>query len=317
MSDGARGGKARRTPLEAVRWWWETRVRSWWTVRLPAARRRRARASAPGLAFERAGEPLGDTREGGVTAILTVYRRGEYLAAQVEALRAQSVPPEEIWVWCNDGGVPIEDVSALVERVVVSNSNWTFWGRFALAGLVRTEHVALYDDDVLPGPLWHASCLATIAAGHDGILGGSGVLLPLAGGYSSRHKVGWNGHHLDVATEVDLVGHAWFFRKTHLRHLWHESPASWQNGEDIHFSCMALRHGGVRTWVPPHPEGERERWSCRPDFGKRVGRTSAATFKAVGHHAVRDDVVDACRAAGWRIVAERGGANDSADDGTA
>jgi len=303
--NGNGDGKARRTPAAAVRWWWETRVRSWWSVRLPAARRRRASAGAPTLGFTRRGTELGDSIDGGITAILTVYRRGEYLAAQIDALRAQSVPPDEIWVWCNDGDVPLEDVSPLVDRVIVSNSNWKFWGRFAIANLARTEHVGLYDDDVLPGPRWHENCLATIAAGHDGILGGSGVVLPLAGGYSSRHKVGWNGHHLDAPREVDLVGHAWFFRKAHLRFMWAGQPSSWQNGEDIHFSCMAAMHGDVRTWVPPHPEGERELWSCRPDFGKRVGRTSAATFKAAGHHAVLDEMVDACRAAGWRIVAER------------
>ena len=316
-----------------MRWWWDTRVRSWWTVWLPAARRRwrkgapgaatasgvrtgaapetgggaRTAASEGGIvpAFARRGEALGDTRPAGITAILTVYRRGEYLPAQIEALRAQSVPPEEIWVWCNDAGVALEDVSPLVERVVVSNSNWKFWGRFAIANLARTPYVCLFDDDILPESRWLESCLATLAAGHDGILGGSGVVLPLAGGYSSKRKVGWNGHHLDEPAEVDLVGHAWFFAKEHLRFMWCEQPFSWQNGEDIHLSCMALRHGGVRTWVPPHPEGERALWSCRPDFGKRVGRTAAATFKSSGHHSVRDAMVDAYRAAGWRILAER------------
>ena len=299
--------RARRTPLQALRWWWDTRVASWWTVRLPAERRRRERAAdgARTLAFERRGDELGDARDDGVTAILTVYRRGEYLAAQIEALRAQSVPPSEIWVWCNDSDVPLEDVSARVDRVIVSNSNWKFWGRFAMASLARTPYVCLFDDDVLPGPRWLESCLATIGAGHDGILGGSGVVLPLEGGYSSKRKVGWNGHHLDASAEVDLVGHAWFFRKAHLRFMWEEPPFSWQNGEDIHFSCMAWKHGGVATFVPPHPEGERDLWSCRPDFGKRVGRTAAATFKSAGHHSVRDAMVQAYRAAGWRILLER------------
>jgi len=68
---------------------------------------------------------------------------------------------------------------------------------------------------------------------------------------------------------------------------------------------MALKHGGIGTFVPPHPEKDHSLWSCRPDFGKAVGRESSATFKSEGHHNVRDDVVDACRAGGWRIVADK------------
>jgi len=54
----------------------------------------------------------------------------------------------------------------------------------------------------------------------------------------------------------------------------------------------------------PHPSGDESLWSCRPDFGKRVGRTSSATFKSAGHHNVRDEMVDAYRQAGWQIVAD-------------
>ena len=101
---------------------------------------------------------------------------------------------------------------------------------------------------------------------------------------------------------VDLVGHAWFFDKAYLRYIWEEPPLSWENGEDIHFSCMALKHGGIHTYVPAHPSHDESRWSCRPDFGKAVGRTSSATFKSAGHHGVRDEMVDAYRKDGWRIV---------------
>lgn len=303
MSKTERSKRARRTPAEGIRWWWNTRIRSLWTVRLPALIGKRMN-TAPVFAFQRSGTEIGDGRAEGITAILTVYRRGEYLASQVQALRNQSVPPTEIWVWCNDSDVALQDVSELVDRVVVSNSNWKFWGRFALANMVRTPYICLFDDDILPQRNWLKNCLDTYRSGIDGILGGSGVLLPAAGGYSSKHKVGWNGHHYDEATRVDLVGHAWFFRKEHLRFMWHEQPLSWENGEDIHLSCMAWKHAGLGTYVPPHPADDESLWSCRPDFGKRVGRTSSATFKSAGHHSVRDDMVNAYRKNGWRIVAD-------------
>lgn len=261
-------------------------------------------AAATSFGFKQTANDLPPTSEQSVTAILTVYKRGEYLSAQIEALRNQSFPPSEIWVWCNSSDQAIEDFSHLADRVVVSNTNWKFWGRFALANMVRTQYVCLFDDDILPQPNWIKSCIDTIHSGTNGILGGSGVVLPLSGGYSSKHKVGWNGFHHDTPTRVDLVGHAWFFDKSVLRHMWEEPPHSWENGEDIHFSAMALKHGGIPTYVPPHPENDPSVWSCRPDFGKAVGRTSSATFKSGGHHHVRDEVVDGLRANGWQIVAE-------------
>jgi hypothetical protein len=306
MSESKQQGRdrrAKRTPLEGLRWWWNTRIRSLWTVRLPAMLNKHSNA-APTFAFKQSGTEIGDARKEGITAILTVYKRGEYLSAQIDALRQQSIPPTEIWVWCNDSDVPLQDVSELVDRVIVSNSNWKFWGRFALANMVRTPYISLFDDDILPQTNWLKNCLATYATGLDGILGGSGVLLPAEGGYSSKNKVGWNGHHVNEATRVDLVGHAWFFKKEHLKYMWQEQPMSWENGEDIHLSCMAWKHAGIGTYVPPHPANDESLWSCRPDFGKRVGRTSSATFKSAGHHNVRDEMVDTYRKAGWRIVAD-------------
>lgn len=303
--------RPKRGFVYGLKWWWQTRVAAWWTVWLPA-RRRAAHAlveggQSRGLVFRQRAAPLpdGDPGADAITAILTVYKRGHYLADQIEALRNQSCPPREIWVWCNDSEEVARDVSHIVERVIASNSNWKFWGRFSLATMARTPWIALLDDDILPERNWLSNCLATWRGGYPGILGGSGVVLPSQLRYSSRHKVGWNGHHYSHVTEVDLVGHAWFFHRDHLQYLWREPPVSWENGEDIHFSAMALKHGDVHTYVPPHPESDQSLWSCRPDFGKIAGRTSTATHNTTGHHSTRDDVVRSLREGGWRVLAER------------
>jgi hypothetical protein len=144
--------------------------------------------------------------------------------------------------------------------------------------------------------------LQTIDSGHDGILGGSGVLLPTEGGYSSKHKAGWNGNHYDKPVQVDLVGHAWFMNKAYVQYMWREDPVSWDNGEDIHLSYMALKHGGIKTLVPPHPEGDQSLWSCRPDFGKIVGRLNVATYKTKDHKDTRSEIVNAHTADGWKVV---------------
>ena len=90
--------------------------------------------------------------------------------------------------------------------------------------------------------------------------------------------------------------------KAHYRHLWREEPYSWDNGEDIHLSCMALRYGNVKTYVPPHPPDDMRQWSCDPEFGKIAGGGSAATYKRGDHMPIRDGAVHHYRDGGWKIV---------------
>ncbi|WP_109761738.1 glycosyltransferase family 2 protein [Pleionea mediterranea] len=303
--------KQRKTIAQRIKWWWNTRVMGLWRVKLGGASQRKKLASAGTVEFNQKATPMPEAKSSGITVILTAYRRAEYLADQIKALRNQSVPPDEIWVWSNQSEEDLLDVSELADRVVASNTNWLFWGRFALAHLVRTEFVAFFDDDILPQPRWFENCLNTIKAGNDGILGGSGVLLPESGGYSSKQKAGWNGLHSTETQVVDLVGHAWFFRKRHINFMWREEPAFWDNGEDIHLSYMALKHGGVETFVPPHPEHDETLWSCRPDFGKTVGRMKVATYKTKDHRDTRSQIVNRYLADGWQQVWQRVSKSDT------
>ncbi|CAM3649100.1 glycosyltransferase family 2 protein [Rheinheimera salexigens] len=290
---------------QKIRWWWSTRVLGFWRVKVAGKIQRKLAQPADTIVFKQDAKPMPAPKKSGITVILTAYRRAEYLAEQITALRNQTIPPDEIWVWSNRSEEELLDVSELADRVIVANSNFLFWGRFALASLVRTEYVAFFDDDILPQPGWFENCLNTIANGDDGILGGSGVLLPAEGGYASKNKAGWNGLQSTSVTEVDLVGHAWFMRKSYVRYMWIEEPTEWNNGEDIHLSYMALKHGGIKTLVPPHPENNLSIWSCRPDFGKAVGRMKVATYQTQDHRGTRSNIVDKYRADGWKIVAIR------------
>ena len=41
-----------------------------------------------------------------LTVILTAYRRPDLLRGQVEAIRAQSLAPRAIWLWCKAASPP-------------------------------------------------------------------------------------------------------------------------------------------------------------------------------------------------------------------
>ncbi|OFA33421.1 hypothetical protein BAE46_01585 [Glaciecola punicea] len=294
--------KQKKTLSQHIKWWWTTRITGFFKIRIFGYIKDTLASAPDTISFNKDALPMAEPNDEGITVVLTAYLRSQYLVEQIKALQSQTVPPKEIWVWSNRSSDELRDVSDLADRVIVSNSNFLFWGRFSLAAMARTKYVAFFDDDILPQPRWFENCLGTIASGDDGILGGSGVLLPVTGGYSSKHKAGWNGYQFSQAVQVDLVGHAWFMKKEYLKYMWYEEPFSWDNGEDIHLSYMALKHGGIKTIVPPHPSTDMSLWSCRPDYGKIVGRLGVATYKKSNHRSIRSKIVDAHTADGWLVV---------------
>ena len=85
-----------------------------------------------------------------ITVILNAYKRTDYLKEQIEAVRNQSIPPEDIWIWYNkpEDREQIE-LDAPGCKIVQSNHNFKFHGRFALGLLARTSHVAFFDDGII------------------------------------------------------------------------------------------------------------------------------------------------------------------------
>lgn len=166
---------------------------------------------------------------------------------------------------------------------------------------MKTPYIAVFDDDIIPGRKWFENCLTTIDK-VNGILGGSGVILQ-SNAYRPNTKIGWNGIHSSKIEKVDLVGHAWFFRKEWAKYLWYEEPVSWDNGEDIMFSYLSQKHGGIYTFVPPHPEDDMEVWGNSPVHDNNYGVDQHATFlHDEKHFYVRDEICREYISRGWKTI---------------
>lgn len=245
--------------------------------------------------------PTGDSD---ITVILNAYRRPYNLQMQVEAIRNQTNPPKQIWLWVNyhEDNKDFDFSSLGVDRVFHNDFNWKFYGRFAAALLADTEYVALYDDDTIPGTRWHENCLNTMST-HQGILGSAGVILKGIR-YIQHDRCGWPTQNTEV-TEVDLVGHSWFFKREWLKYLWLEKPTTWDNGEDIQFAFMAKINGGIPTYCPPHPPDDKSLHGSV--LGNELGIDSKATSNnhAVSHQQFfneRDVCVQTGLRKGWETV---------------
>ena len=240
-----------------------------------------------------------------VTVILNGYRRPEYLDSQLHAIHNQSVKPDEVWLWHNHEESQygaFDKHYKNFDAVVKSSRNFKFHGRFALGLLARTEYVAFFDDDTIPGARWLENC--TIH--HEkipGILGGVGIVLR-SSTYGDHDRVGWPLPSKDIAY-CDLVGHAWFLKRENLKYLWSVPPISLDNGEDIQLSLFAKKHGGLPTYCPPHPPEDKSMWSSLAPW--ELGNDSRACSNASNPDWAqfaqqRIDIVREALKRGWNTV---------------
>lgn len=245
---------------------------------------------------------------GEISVILNVYKRPYSLERQIQAIKNQTIKVDssDIHVWFNNP----EDAKVIQTlpidkniKIYQCNYNTKFFGRFTLPLICKTKYIAMFDDDIIPGERWLENCLNSIKV-QDGIYGGSGIYLQ-ADSYLPHTKIGWNQVNNDKITEVDLVGHAWFFRKEHAKFMWLEEPPSWDNGEDMFFSYIAQKNN-VKTFVPPHPKNDVSLWSNNPKLDNNMGRDGNAHSLANPNHlSQRNNIVKTLINKGWKRVQKR------------
>lgn len=237
-----------------------------------------------------------------ITAILNCYKRPEYLSEQIDAIKEQTIPAEDIRVWYNKPEQGTQyNIDRLGVTVAYSNSNLKFHARFAYGLLAKTEYVAFFDDDTIPGKNWFKSCIDQIEK-ENLILGTTGVRYE-GSAYDPHTKFGWNGVKSDKLEYVDLVGHAWFMRRDTLKYLWEQYPISWENGEDIQLSGFAYKYGGIKTAVPPHTENNKESWGSIDGYKK--GDDKNASHWISNHSLLRNSIAETIMNQGYKKVIDR------------
>ena len=151
------------------------------------------------------------------TVILNSYRRPYNLKKQIKAIREQTIPPKEIWLWINDheDNRNFDHTKLDVDKIFHNNHNWKFYGRFAAALLADTKYVAIFDDDTIPGELWLENCLR-LSKEKNCIVGANGRIIDpnfhLVDPTAQWQKSIGGTASLEEDTLVDFVGHCWFFK---------------------------------------------------------------------------------------------------------
>lgn len=206
-------------------------------------------------------------REHAVTCVLNFYKRPYAIHEQLQAIRNQTISPKKIIIWVNETeGVKFPDdiKSDSSLTIIRSSENLGVWPRFAISQFAMTPYVCVFDDDTIPGRKWLQNCCETMDT-VNGLLGAIGVIFNNVNQYSMKRRHGWDAPSTEIH-EVDTVGHAWFFKREWLQHLWqfHTDPAKlFKCGEDMSFTC-GLQKVGIKTYVPPHPPHDMEMFGSHP-----------------------------------------------------
>ena len=101
---------------------------------------------------------------------------------------------------------------------------------------------------------------------------------------------------------MDFVGHTWFFRQEWAKYMWLENPYSWDNAEDMTFSYLCQKYGGVKTFVPPHNGENHNSWSTDPLPARHHGRDRNASWKKGGHVPLRIETFKHYMDNGWKTI---------------
>jgi hypothetical protein len=211
-------------------------------------------------------------KKNSITAIVNVYARTQYFEEQLDAILNQTVIPQEIIIWvnyCKENEKFVKSKMELIVkskkhdaiRIIQSNHNWKYHGRFAGALLAQSEYVCVFDDDTIPGKGWFENCLKSMRI-KNGMMGAVGEIYQILNSdnnewqYTHYKVIGWKEEEeYSGITQVDVIGHSWFFRKEWIKYFWMEEPVSWDIAEDIQFAYCLQKYGNINCYVPPQPNG--------------------------------------------------------------
>jgi hypothetical protein len=255
-----------------------------------------------------------------ITVILNGYKRGSNLTEQIEALKKQTVQPDEILVWYNNPGdndLINYDIGMEVP-VAYCNYNFGVWARFYYALNAKNPYICVFDDDTIPGTRWLENCLNTIGE-VNGVLGTVGALylnpLPIEHSSYFEHYIrfGWPDAGNNTKTqEVDWLGHSWFFKKEWLSHMFRELPDPKYNicGEDMHLSYMLQKYAGIKSYVPPHPKDNKEMWGSikGAEYGgdsNSLWETNTLSIDGTPFKNLMNEYFHKQRLDGWKFVMDK------------
>jgi len=202
-----------------------------------------------------------EENENEITVILNVYKRPEAFERQLKCVLNQTVKPLEIWVCIFGSEYEDRYISILKNykeiKVIRSDINFKYYGRYQLALQAKTPYVCFYDDDRFPGPDNLKSYIDLICQDKykNALLGQWGWILhkPISDEteweFDPFYKQSkWiTPENKDIIKVDYLCGHI-FTHKDNLYNLFQEPAIDFSTGEDIRLSFLSYKYNNIESY---------------------------------------------------------------------
>lgn len=202
----------------------------------------------------------------GWTAIITLWKRKEYLGEQLKAIMEQTIPPESIIIIKNEKHIEIKEeyVNTYPITVISSELN-SLYTRWIIGYLTNTKYVNVFDDDVIPGRKWIESCIR-VCETKNALVGPSGRIA------CPNKNPAWKSVDIDIKgerkfccedkdVECDWVCNSYFFKTEWIKYI--TSAERYLNTQktfdDIQLATTLRHYGGIKVFVPKQPKDDLDR----------------------------------------------------------
>ena len=249
------------------------------------------------------------------SAIITMWKRHDYLEEQLAALRGQSIPPEEIIIILNENHISeskIREIGGNAVKIIRSDIN-SLYSRWAIAYIAKGEYVSVFDDDVIPGEHWIANAIRACSC-YNALVGPSGRI------YNPKGQSGYfkwvepvsnpEGDNTIACAETDVycdwVCNSYLFKREWVGHALSSIryKDSFKTFDDIQLATSLFSSSGIRCVTPMQPVFDRR---LHGSLKKEYGNDAHAIWKtnSDSHFAERKSYIESLIAGGYVPVQRR------------
>lgn len=242
-----------------------------------------------------------DANSAGWSAVITVYKRQDYLGEQLRAIQDQSVPPDQIVVLQNESHVEIDPflLDKYEVKVIQSDINSLYF-RWIVGYLLDSCYICVFDDDVIPGHRWIESCIYACEK-FNALVGPSGRrAAPYQEGKAWTSVENFSESTFEFC---DWVCNSYFFRKEWVKYITQFSRYynTQKTFDDIQLATTLKAAGNINVIVPPQVDKKSE-WNGH--VKREYGHDEHALWKrhASDHADQRRDLIQKLDKSGFQWV---------------
>lgn len=213
------------------------------------------------------------------SAIITMWKRKDYLKEQLAAIQGQSIPPQEIIILINERHIPestVRDIAGPNSQIISSDIN-SLYTRWALAYIAKGDYIAVFDDDVIMGEYWIANAIRACKC-YNALVVPQGRIFNRKGKYNFFKLVTPDTDVMDKniipCNETDVLCdwgcNSYFFRREWVGYILGQEryQNSCKTFDDIQLATSLFLNGGIRCVTPMQPAfDKRLHGSLRREYG--------------------------------------------------